>query len=267
MVEDEAKFETLLIKKEDGVATVILNRPEMRNAMNLTMADEMPKVMAQLQIDDQVRAILLTGSGRDFCSGADLAQGDAKVAMSSTIVRDIIRRFNVMMLSILGIEKPVVCAVNGAAIGGGLALLLACDITIASDAAKFRAVYVRRGIVSDGGITFLLPRAVGLPKAKELIFSGDTIDAREAERIGLINKVVPADRLGDDAMAYAKHLASGATKAIGLSKAIMHRGLDMDIISAFEWEAWGQQLCYQTEDFGEGMSAFLAKRTPNFKGR
>jgi 2-(1,2-epoxy-1,2-dihydrophenyl)acetyl-CoA isomerase len=267
MVEDEAKFETLLVKKEDGVATVVLNRPEMRNAMNLTMADEMPKVMAQLEIDDQVRAILLTGSGRDFCSGADLAQGDAKVAMSSTIVRDIIRRFNVMMLSILGVEKPVVCAVNGAAVGGGLALLLACDVTIASDAAKFRAVYFHRGIVSDGGITFLLPRAVGLPKAKELIFGGDTIDAREAERIGLINKVVPADRLNEDAMTFAKRLASGPTKAIGLSKAIIHRNLGMDIISAFEWEAWGQQLCYHTEDFGEGISAFLTKRAPNFKGR
>ena len=267
MCAQETKFETLLVKKENGVATVTLNRPEVKNAMNLVMAEEMPQVMAQLGRDDEVRAVLLTGTGPAFCSGADLAPREPGVGPGPTFVRDVLRRFNVMMLSILDIDKPVVCAVNGVAVGGGLALVLTCDIVIASEDAKFRAVYVHRGLVSDAGITFLLPRTVGLLKAKELIFTADTIDAREAERIGLVNKVVPADRLDEEAMAMASRLAAGATKAIGLSKTVIHRGLDMDMATTFEWEAWGQQICIQTEDAGEGLRAFLEKRAPNFKGR
>jgi len=267
MFEQETKFETLVLKKENGVATVTLNRPHVMNAMDLTMAREMIQIMEQLGRDDEVRAVLLNSTGPAFCSGADLAPNELGLAPGPTIVMDMIRRFNTMMLSILNIDKPVVCAVNGAAVGGGLALVLACDIVIASDAAKFRAVYVRRGMVSDGGATFLLPRVVGLHKAKELIFTADAIDAREAERIGLVNKVVAGERLEEEAMAMTKRLASMATKAIGLSKAIIHRGLGSDMASAFEWEAWGQQICFQTEDFSEGACAFLEKRAPEFKGR
>lgn len=265
MPEKETRLETLIITREDGLATVTLNHPPM-NTLSPTLIAELTKTMGQLGEDDQVRAILIKARGRAFCAGAELG-GAGTATPTSLSMRKRIVQLNNMYFSILGAEKPVVSAVNGVAAGGGFTLVLASDIVIASEAAIFTTVFVRRGLFPDVGVNYLLPRVVGLLKAKELIFTADTIDAKEAERIGLVNKVVPADRLDEEALTLARRLASGATKAIGLSKTIIHRGLGMDMASTMEWEACGQGICFLSEDTQEGIRAFVEKRTPIFKGR
>lgn len=268
MLEEETGLETLILTRENGLATVTLNRPQALNTINDVMAWEILQTMEKLGSDDQVRAVLLRATGRAFCAGVELSgQWDRDLSQFVFFTKKRLAVMNEVYLSIFNMEKPVVCAVNGVATGGGFALILCCDIVIASDAARFSVVYARRGLVPDVGIGYLLPRTVGLLKAKELIFTADMIDAKEAERIGLVNRVAPAERLDEEATALAKRLASGATRAIGLSKTIIHRGLDMGLAATMEWESWGQALCMQTEDVREGMAAFLEKRQPNFKGR
>lgn len=268
MLADETGLETLLVTHENGLATVTLNRPQAMNTINEIMAREIRQTMETLGSDERVRAVLLRATGRAFCAGADLSEHwHHDAGRLAFWVKDFVAAMDNVYLSILNMEKPVVCAVNGVAAGGGFALALACDIVIASDVARFSAVFARRGLAPEVGVSYLLPRVVGLLKAKELIFTADMIDAKEAERIGLVNKVTSADKLDEEALAMAKRLASGATKAIGLSKTVIHRGLGMDLATSMEWESWGQALCVQTEDFVEGMTAFLEKRQPNFKGR
>jgi len=268
MVEKETRLETLLVTEEDGLATITLNRPQAMNTINDTMASEIRQIMETLGSDDRIRAILLRATGRAFCAGYEISgQWQHDFSEFLFVVKERVAAMNDVYLAILNMEKPVIGAVNGVATGGGFALVLSCDIAIASDAARFSVVYARRGLVPDVGINYLLPRTVGLRKAKELIFTADMIDAKEAERIGLVNRVVPADSLDEEATTLAKRLASGATKAIGLSKAIIHRGLGTDLASTMELESWGQALCIQSKDFQEGVNAFLEKRQPDFKGK
>jgi 2-(1,2-epoxy-1,2-dihydrophenyl)acetyl-CoA isomerase len=266
-------YETLLYEVERGVATVTLNRPAVLNAINPLMLDELQRTLDGIRDDSSVRAAVLTGAGRGFCSGADLrarqrTKPSAAPPDASRAGADRLRRtYNPLILAIRTIEKPFIAAVNGVAAGAGCNLALACDIVLASDAARFGNVFMRIGLIPDCGGHFFLPRLVGFHKAAELMFTGDIIDAREAERIGLINHVVPHAELSTQTRELAERLARGPSRALGLCKRTLNMGINVDLAAVLHAEAEGQGLASQTEDHWEGVQAFLEKRAARFSGK
>ena len=261
-------FETLEYSLTDHVARVALNRPEQRNAVNARMRDELLQVLDTAQMNPEIRAVVLTGNGKGFCTGADLSgprregpsgPGVTRLGMKSSSQR--------LIRALWELEKPVVAAVNGVAAGLGAHLAFASDFVIAAEGARFIEIFVRRGIAVDAGGAFLLPRLVGLQKAKQLVLLGDDLSAADAVAAGLATQVVAADRLAAEATALATRLAAGPTLAIGLSKRLLNRSLESSIDTAFEEEALAQTLVTQSEDTREGMRAFAQKREPQFKGR
>ena len=261
-------FETLEYTVENHVARVVLNRPEQRNAVNAAMRDELLGVLAEVQMDPEIRALILTANGKGFCTGADLSgprrEGPSGPGVTRLVMKNSSQR---LIRALWELEKPVVAAVNGVAAGMGAHLAFACDFVIAAEGARFIEIFVRRGIAIDAGGAFLLPRLIGLQKAKELVFLGDDLPAAAAQAIGLVSKVVAADQLQAAAAELAARLAQGPTLAIGLSKRLLQRSLESSIDTAFEEEALAQTLVTQSEDTREGMTAFLQKRPPEFKGR
>lgn len=261
-------METILLEKDDeGVATITLNRPKALNAFNMKMFEELSAAVSDVRSDRNVKVVIITGAGRAFSSGIDITMLDEFKKMGLAAIRDFIRGAQGTLNALEDMEKPVIAAINGYALGLGCDLTLACDIRIASEDAGFGEFYVRVGLVPDMGGTQRLPRIVGVGKAKELIFTGKMIDAKEAERIRLVNKVVPKDKLMDEARAFALRLAKGPTVAIGLAKIAINKGLGTDIKTGLEYEVHAQSICFQTEDVEEGIKAFLERREPKFKGR
>ena len=260
------EYETILVKKEEGIATITLNRPEQGNAFTLTMFRELRHAIEDTAQDDTVRVVILTGAGRMFCSGGDLKDNPVLSLKHPAKQRARFREeIHKTYLSLIELEKPTIAAVNGTAVTAGCDLALLCDIRIASEKARFGESYVNIGVMPDSGGTWLLPRLVGISKACELIFTGDIIDAREAERIGLVSKVVPAEELEREAKALAAKIAKGPPIALGLSKSAIYKGLTMDFATALESVACGISICLQSEDFQEGIKAFSEKRKPQFK--
>jgi 2-(1,2-epoxy-1,2-dihydrophenyl)acetyl-CoA isomerase len=265
----------LLYTVEGGVATITLNRPEAANAITPDQRNTVIRLLEEATTDLHVRVVVLTATGKHFCTGADLRvskipenprpEGAPERALGD-VGRNIKRGAQRLVGAILDCEKPVIAAVNGTAAGIGAHIALASDIILVADNARFIEVFSRRGITPDGGGAYLLPRIIGLPKAKELIFYGDDLPAAEAERIGLVNKVVPAAELEATVADWAGRLAKGPTKAIGLAKWLLNRSLDSDRQTAFEEEAWAQELASRTEDFNEGVQAFIERREVSFKG-
>ncbi|HEY7294967.1 MAG TPA: enoyl-CoA hydratase-related protein [Dehalococcoidia bacterium] len=249
--------------QSSGVALITLNRPQQLNAMNEAMARDWREALDRCAESTAVRCVVITGAGRGFCAGQDLRAMDSGLG-SGEMLRQwyfpIIRR-------IRELSKPVIAAVNGAAVGAGCNLALCCDLRLASETARFGQVFVGIGVIPDAGGLFYLPRLVGHGKAMELMLSGEIIDAREAERIGLVNKVFPADTFVADALLYAEKLAAGPTAAYATIK----RGLDLSATTPLEqmleFEANEQQRASQTADAQEGIAAFIEKRQPNFTGR
>ncbi len=267
MSQSEPQFETLIVTVEDSVQIITLNRPEAMNTINDVMTRELLTALEMAARNSEVRSVLLRATGRAFCAGFELGAMESEGAEAAFDARNGLAEINKISLAILGLEKPVVAAVNGVAVGGGFSLVLCSDLAIASETARLSVIYAKRGLMSDLGINYMLPRYVGLRKAKELIFTADMIDATEAERLGLVNKVVSPDTLDDEALGMAKRMASGPTKALGLSKMAIHRSLDTDLATSLELETWGQALCIQTQDVIEGWTAFAEKRDPNFQGK
>jgi 2-(1,2-epoxy-1,2-dihydrophenyl)acetyl-CoA isomerase len=265
-------YETILYDVAQGVGTITLNRPTVLNAVNAQMIEELRQVLHSIGQDGGVRAVVLTGAGRGFCSGADLkgrqhvmpgdAEADGSQARSS--LKD---TYNPLILAIRTIEKPFIAAVNGVAAGAGCNMALACDIVLASEEARFGNVFTRIGLIPDCGGHFFLPRLVGFHKAAELMFTGDIIDAHEAERIGLINRVVPHHELANTTRELAERLAQGPSRAIGLCKRTLNVGITGDLATVLEAEAESQGQARQTEDHWEGVQAFLEKRPARFSGR
>ena len=262
----------ILYTKEDGIAVITLNRPEKLNACTREMLNRLWSIIEDIKKDEEVRVVILTGNGRAFCAGTDISSGGMpaeevehhintakhKLATES---RGSIWYFN-------SIPKPVICAINGAAVGIGAEFALHCDIRIASESARWGQVFVLRGMVPDTGAgTYLLPRIVGLSKACELVFSGEIIDAQEMLRIGLVNNVVPNDELMPAAMEMAKKLKRGAPLAVQMSKQLMYMGLERTMEAHQQIERYCFNLSCQTEDFKEGVKAFLEKREPQWMGR
>ena len=258
-------YETIILERKDSVATLTLNRPEKLNALNMKMAEEFESAVAEIVKDRDVRTLIITGAGRGFCSGADV--GDMAQAAAPVEIRYWTQMAHNIILALTNLEKPVIAKVNGVAVGIGCSLALSADIIIGSENAQFSLIFSRIGLIPDGGSLFHLPRLVGPAKAKELIFTAKMVDAKEAERIGLINKEVPANELDNEVNKLAKQLAEGPTVAFGMAKKIINKGLSMDLSSVLECEAFGQTIAGTTEDAREGVMAFLEKRKAEFKGR
>lgn len=265
-----AAFETLHVQAAEGVCTITLNRADSLNSINEAMTSELAKVIRQLQRDDSVRCVILTGAGRAFCSGQDLGDLKKKYADPSFVphlLEDLKRRYNPVVLGLRDLEKPVIAAVNGVAAGAGLSLALACDLRVASEKASFIEVFVNVGLVPDSGSSFFLPRLVGLGKALELCFTGDKVSAEEALRLGMVNKVVPPEDLMKTAGELAARLAKMPTRAIGLMKRLLHRSFDTDLGGMLDAEAFAQETAALTADHREGVMAFFEKRPANFQGK
>ena len=260
-------FKSIRLSIENQVAWVTLNRPDARNAVDDDMREELLAVCADARTNADMRALVLTGAGKGFCTGADLSRrggGPSGPGAAREIMRTRSQR---LIRALWELEKPVIAAVNGVAAGLGSHLAFASDLIIAAADARFIEVFVRRGIAVDAGGAFLLPRLLGLAKAKELVFFGDDLSAEDALRIGLVNRVVPAADLLGAAREWAERLAQGPTFAIGMSKRLLNRSLESDLETALEEEALVQALVTQSEDTREGMTAFAERRQPAFKGR
>ena len=281
MEEAIQEFKNIILSEEEGVSTITLNRPEKRNAMSPELMEEFAKALDMAAKDDDTRAIVITGAGEAFCAGGDVKLDVAKVGdyvsdMKSkrssrmSVMAQAAKHANALIQpikKIASMEKPVIAAVNGFAVGGGCDLAMVCDIRIASEKAKFGEFYVRRGLVPDLGGTYLLPRLVGIGRAKLLTFTGDLIDAREAERIGLVDEVVPEDEFESTVYGLAKRLAKGPTRAIGAAKREINKALNMTLDESLSAAMAAQLPLIQTEDYKEGYTAFLEKRDPVYNGR
>jgi len=256
--------DTILLDQREGVLTITLNRPDVLNAFNEQMLRELHDALRQAERDAAVRCVLLTGAGRGFCSGQDLRGRAGTTAFS---FRESLRdRYNPIITQIRTMEKPVIAAVNGVAAGAGCSLALAADMRIASDRASFIEVFARVGLVPDSGSTYLLPRLVGLGKALEIAYTAEAVDAAEALRLGLVNRVVQHDDLMPHAAALAQKLAAGPTRGYGLTKRAINYGLHATLDQALEYEAYLQEIAGRSADHREGVTAFLEKRQANFKG-
>ena len=265
---EKTSYETILVYKENAIATIYLNRPEKLNALNSRPFQELTEAIREISTDSTVKVVVITGKGRAFCAGGDLEWVLNQVVTldDASKIRSVFRGLHELLLLMRRMEKPIIAAVNGSAVGAGCDLAMACDIRIAADTALFGEVYARVGVLADTGGTYFLPRLVGVGKACELIFTGDTIDAKEAEHIGLVNKVVPLDKLEETTMELAARLANGPTIAIGLAKTLIYRGLNLDLDTALDEVVNAVAICFKTKDLKEGAAAFLEKRRPVFTG-
>ncbi|MDH6450928.1 2-(1,2-epoxy-1,2-dihydrophenyl)acetyl-CoA isomerase [Streptomyces sp. SAI-149] len=253
----------------DGqVAHLTLNRPEALNAITPGQRERLIQLLGEASADPGVRAVVLTGTGRGFCAGADLrggaAAGERVAGDVARVIRDGAQR---LIAAVLDCEKPVIAAVNGTAAGLGAHLALACDLVLAAESARFIEVFVRRGLVPDGGGAYLLPRLVGPRRAKELMFFGDALSAPDAERLGLVNRTVPDGELDKTARAWAARLAAGPTRALALTKQLVNASLDSDRATAFAAEAAAQEINMTTADAQEGVASFVERRSPEYRGR
>jgi len=256
---------TVLVEQADRIATVTLNRPEARNALNLEMREALEAALRALGEDPGVRVLILRGAGEHFCAGGDVkfmlerrmtaAEGRARVEAMNRAVRALVH-----------FRTPTIAMVDGFAVGAGCNLALACDLVVASDRARFGEVFARIGLVPDGGGIYLLPRRVGLARAKELVFTADVIGAAEAERLGLVNRIVPAVELEGRTRALARQLADGPPRAHAMAKSLLNRALDIDLDTALAWEALVQGMMITSTDHREGLAAFFEKRAPRFTG-
>ncbi|WP_210589024.1 enoyl-CoA hydratase/isomerase family protein [Streptomyces sp. GESEQ-35] len=265
----ENSVESLIRHATDNhVCRITLNRPEALNAITPDLRERLIQLLSDASADPAVRAVVLTGTGRGFCAGADLRGGPPS---GERIAGDVARTLRLgaqrLVSAVLDCEKPVIAAVNGTAAGLGAHLALACDLVLAAESAKFIEVFVRRGLVPDGGGAYLLPRLIGPQRAKELMFFGDALTAADAERLGLVNRVVPDAELDKTAREWADRLATGPTRAIALTKQLVNASLDTDRTTSFAAEAAAQEINMTTEDAREGVASFVERRSAEYRGR
>ncbi|KMS74849.1 enoyl-CoA hydratase [Streptomyces viridochromogenes] len=295
--------ESLVLHATDNqVRRITLNRPEALNAITPDQRERIITLLAEASADPDVRAVVLTGTGRGFCTGADLrggaggpsAAGERRAGEqvggervggerrageqvggervgADRVPGDVARTIRLgaqrLIAAVLDCEKPVIAAVNGTAAGLGAHLAFACDLVLAAESARFIEVFVRRGLVPDGGGAYLLPRLIGPQRAKELMFFGDALSAADAERLGLVNRVLRDDELDKTAREWAERLATGPTRALALTKQLVNASLDTDRATAFAAEAAAQEINMTTEDAREGVASFVERRSAEFRGR
>lgn len=255
-------YETLLYQKENRVGTITLNRPKQKNAINDVMLKELDSLIKEIAADDEARVVVITGGKDYFAAGAD-------IKLLSTIASSF-KAYEFSLKSSISelenLEKPVIAGISGFALGGGLELALACDLKIASETAVFGQPEINLGVIPGSGGTQRLPRTVGLSKAKEMLFTGDTIGAQEAYSLGLVNKVVPVESLMEEVSKMAAKIAAKPPLALKIIKSVVNRGINMDLESALRFESQSFGLLFSTQDQREGVSAFIEKRKAIFKG-
>jgi 2-(1,2-epoxy-1,2-dihydrophenyl)acetyl-CoA isomerase len=258
-------YQTLFQSRTGAVATITLNRPEARNALDITMRRELAAVLDEIEADEGARVVILTGAGGHFCSGGDVKTMREK-RHTAAEGRGRVELLNAMVQRLVNFPKPTIAMVDGYAVGAGSNLALCCDLIVASDRAKFGELFWKIGLVPDGGGTWLLPRVVGFARAKELIFTADIIDAAEASRIGLVNHVVPVADLERATRALAEKIAAGPPAVLKMAKHMVNRAATSDLASALDLEAFSQGIAIASDDHQEGLAAFFEKRPPKFSG-
>ncbi len=270
-----ANYQYIILEKDptERIATLTLNRPDRRNALNDVMQDEIGDAIEEVANDDAIRVLILTGAGRVFCAGGDLEQlrgGSEPGTWVTDNVDDIRRSFKRtqrFMLALQRMEKPVIAMINGAAVGAGFDLTCACDIRIGTPRARFMVAYVRIGLFPGFGGTWLYPRMLGsIGKAAEMLFTGDFMEAEEAHRLGFLNHLVPEDELESTTLEMAKKIANGPPIAIRLSKLMLYKGLEFDLETAMQMAAAAETITLTSKDHLEGTAAFRESRQPNYEG-
>jgi 2-(1,2-epoxy-1,2-dihydrophenyl)acetyl-CoA isomerase len=256
-------FKTILLEKKEGLARITLNRPETRNALNLEMRWDLVEAFKDIQDDETVKAVILTGSGTVFSSGGDIRTMEGLTAVAT---RRRLKNAQQVIRAMVELEKPVVGAINGPAVGAGSSIALACDLLVASEAARFAVSFVRIGAVPDLGAFYFWPLRVGAARAKELMWTGDFVEAREAERLGLVNRVVPAEKLEEEALALARRLIQGPTQSYAMIKAALNHW-PASLETFLEMESTMQAVAFSSQDFDAGRRAFLEKKKPVFQGK
>jgi len=255
-------YQTLLVDRAGAVTTITLNRPDARNALDMVMRRELVAALDEVEADAAARVLVLTGAGGHFSAGGDVksmqgpqtsAQGRARVTA-----------LNRLVMRLFEFPRPVIAMVDGFAVGAGCNLALCCDLIVASDRARFGEVFAKIGLVPDGGGSWLLPRLVGMARAKELIFTADIIDAAEAARIGLVNRVVPAAELAQVTRALAERIAQGPAKVLAMAKHMVNRAASSDLAAALDVEAFSQAIAITGDEHREGLAAFFEKRPAKF---
>ena len=256
-------FDNIILEKKERVAKITLNRPQVLNALNVPTLKELEAAVGDIKDDPTVRVVVITGTGRAFCTGADMAGGEA----ADWSLENFLRLWNRAFSAIEGLSMPVIAAINGMTLGGGLELVLVCDLAISADDAKLSDQHANFGLVPGGGASQRLPRRIGITKAKELLYTGDRISPAEAQRIGLINKAVPADKLEEATDELVTKLLGKSPLALKAVKRLVNRGMDCSLEAGLEMEILAANAHGNTEDIAEGLAAFIEKRPPEFPGR
>ena len=262
-------YGTIRVAKAESIATITLNRPETLNAFNPSMGEDLLNALQACGQDDGVRVVILGGEGRAFCAGGDVKEMAASLKEGKAVrfFQRLIPLLHPILVEMTRMPKPIIGRVHGFASGYGMSLALGCDLVVAGESTRFNMAYVFVGLAPDGGSSFFLPRLVGTKRALEMLFTGDTIDAREAERLGMVNRVVPDTELEQATLELARKLAQGPLLAMAEAKELVYRGLGETLERQLENEREAIVRSATTQDFGEGVSAFVEKQRPTFQGR
>jgi 2-(1,2-epoxy-1,2-dihydrophenyl)acetyl-CoA isomerase len=257
-------YQTITLDITEGIATLMLNRPEKKNALDLSIRDEIADALARVRETDSARVLILTGAGHDFCSGGDI-RGMAQIAITAESGRRRMRHLHAWLRDLIEFDRPVIAAVDGVAFGAGFSLALTADFILATPRARFCASFQRIGLVPDSGILYTLPRAIGLQRAKALLLSAREIDAVTAEDWGIVSEIVAAESLAERARAIARSLASASGEALALTKAALERSLESDLSSMLEFEAAAQGVAFTTDYHRAAVRRFLDKQPPLYQ--
>lgn len=255
-------YEQLVITKENGICTVKFNRPEVRNPLTLEMREELKNFLIQVQDDEEVKVVVLTGEGKAFSAGGDLS---ALKDIDAVAGRRRLQAGHDLIHSILNLEKPVIAAINGAAAGAGFSVALACDLIVAGRSSFFIQSFVKVGLIPDLGSIHFLPRLIGRQRALELMLLGERVSAEQAQQLGIVNRVVEDEDLMKEVYTLATQIAEGPGMAMGLTKKLTNRSVLAELTQALELEGFAQGMCFESDNFKEGASAFFEKRKPTFK--
>jgi len=261
-------YETIIVEKKNQIARITLNRPQALNALNETMGEELNAALKEAERGPETRCLVITGAGRAFSAGEDVSGLKERYAGGAhpSLGDHLRKKYHPIILRIRNMEKPIIARINGIAAGSGASIALACDMRIASEEASLKQAFIGVGLVPDSGSSYFLTRTLGPGRALELIMTGRTVGAKEAETLGLVNKAVPTAELDKTVDEMAEKLANGPTKALGLSKRVVNQAARLELSDALEYEAQNQQIAGRTKDHLEAVRAFLEKRQPKFSG-